>query len=140
MQNYCSLLEKVVIWQIAMEMKTKGQIEARISEAIIKFEKKYMGRGPMEAKTYIIKDMIFVRLKGVLTPAEEQLSKTAEGAELIKKTRMQLLESARVLLENMIADITACQVKSMHTDISTKTGERVIIFTLEDQNLENKFT
>ena len=140
MQNYCSLLEKVVIWQIAMEMKTKGQIEARISEAIIKFEKEYMGRGPMEAKTYIIKDMIFVRLKGVLTLAEEQLSKTAEGAELIKKTRMQLLESARVLLENMIADITACQVKSMHTDISTKTGERIIIFTLKDQNLENEFT
>lgn len=130
----------MVIWQIAMEMKTKGQIEARISEAIIKFEKEYMGRGPMEAKTYIIKDMIFVRLKGVLTLAEEQLSKTAEGAELIKKTRMQLLESARVLLENMIADITACQVKSMHTDISTKTGERIIIFTLKDQNLENEFT
>jgi len=46
--------------------RTKGQVEAQISEAIIKFEKEYMGRGPMEAKTYIIKDMVFVRLKGVL--------------------------------------------------------------------------
>ena len=117
---------------------TKGQIEAAVSEAIIKFEKEYMGRGPMETKTYIIKDMVFVRLKGVLTPVEEQLARTSEGAELIKKTRMQLLEGARVLLENIISDITACQVKSLHTDISTKTGERVIIFTL-DQNLENRF-
>jgi len=117
---------------------TKGQIEARISEAIIKFEKEYMGRGPMETKTYIIKDVVFIRLKGVLTPAEEQLSKTAEGADLIKKTRVQLLEGARLLLENIISDITACQIKSLHTDISTKTGERVIIFTL-DQNLEDKF-
>ncbi len=117
---------------------TKGQIEAQISEAIIKFEKEYMGRGPTETKTYIIKDMVFVRLKGVLTPAEEQLAKTAEGAELIKKTRVRLLEGARILLENIISDVTGCQVKSLHTDISTKTGERIIIFTL-DQNLEDKF-
>ena len=119
-------------------IKTKGQIEASIGEAIIKFEKEYMGRGPQETKTYILKDMVFVRLKGVLTPAEEQLSKTSEGAALVKRTRMELLEGARVLLENMIADITFCQVKSMHTDISTVTGERIIVFTLE-QDLESRF-
>ena len=118
--------------------QTKGQIESQISEAIIKFEKEYMGRGPMETKTYIIKDMIFIRLKGVLTPAEEQLAKTTDGSELIKKTRIQLLEGARLLLENIISDITGYQVKSLHTDISTKTGERIIIFILY-KNLEDKF-
>jgi len=117
--------------------QTKGQIESQISEAIIQFEKEYMGRGPMETKTYIIKDMIFIRLKGVLTPAEEQLAKTADGSELIKKIRIKLLEGARLLLENIISDLTGYQVKSLHTDISTKTGERIIIFTLE-QNLEEK--
>jgi len=117
--------------------QTKGQIESQISEAIIKFEKEYMGRGPMETKTYIIKDMIFIRLKGVLTPAEEQLAKTADGSELIKKIRIKLLEGARLLLENIISDLTGYQVKSLHTDISTKTGERIIIFILE-QNLEEK--
>ncbi|MGR3218819.1 MAG: DUF2294 domain-containing protein [Candidatus Anammoxibacter sp.] len=117
---------------------TKGQIEAQISEAIIKFEKEYMGRGPIETKTYIINDMVFLRLKGVLTPAEEQLSKTAAGADLIKKTRVQLLEGARILLDKLISDITHCQIKSLHSDISTKTGERVIIFTL-DENLEDRF-
>ncbi len=117
---------------------TKGQIEAQISEAIIKFEKEYMGRGPVETKTYIIKDIVFVRLKGVLTPAEEQLAKTVEGANLIKRTRVQLLESARFFLENIILDITACTVKSLHSDISVKTGERIIIFTL-DKNLEDNF-
>ncbi|MCX7927626.1 MAG: DUF2294 domain-containing protein [Candidatus Omnitrophica bacterium] len=121
-----------------MERKTKGQVEAQISEAIIRFEREYMGRGPSEIKTFIIKDIVFVRLKGVLTPAEEQLAKTPQGADLIKRTRMQLLEGARVLLEKTIADITACQVQSLHTDISTKTGERVIVFTL-DKNLEERF-
>ena len=119
-------------------METIGQIEAKISEAIIKFEKEYMGRGPMETKTYIIKDMIFVRLKGVLTPAEEQLAKTVEGSDLIKKTRLQLLEGARSLLENIILNITNCNIKSLHSDISSKTGERIIVFTL-NQNLEKKY-
>jgi len=121
-----------------MAEMTKGQIEAQISEAIIKFEKEYMGRGPTEAKTYIIRDMVLVRLKGVLTPAEEQLAKSPEGADLIKRTRVELLEGARILLEKMVSDITSCEVRSLHTDISTKTGERVVIFTL-DRNLENRF-
>src|SRR3990167_9411695 len=92
-----------------MTPMTKGQVESRISEAIIKFEKDYMGRGPTETRTYIIKDMVLVRLKGVLTPAEEQLAKTAEGADLIKKTRVSLLDAARHLLENIVVNITGCQ-------------------------------
>ena len=122
-----------------MEKKTKGQIEAKVSDEITKFEREYMGRGPQEARTYIIKDMIFIRLTGVLTPSEVQLSKTPEGAELIKKIRMQLIEGAKFLLEKLIFDITTCHVKSLHTDISTRTGERIIIFTLEE-NCENKLT
>lgn len=114
--------------------KTKGQIEAEISEAIIKFEKEYMGRGPEETKTYIIDDMVLVRLQGVLTPAEKQLAKTDEdtkGRALIKQVRIELLERARMLLETIIQDTTGKRVKSLHTDISTSTGERVIIFTLD---------
>ncbi|KJJ83372.1 hypothetical protein OMAG_002762 [Candidatus Omnitrophus magneticus] len=117
---------------------TKGQAESLISEFIIKFEKEYIGRGPTTTKTYIIKDMVLVRLKGVLTAGEEQLAKSPEGADLIKKIRARLLEEGRALLEDMISKITGCQVLSLHTDISTKIGERVIIFIL-DKNLEELF-
>ena len=114
--------------------KTKGQIEAEVSEAIIKFEKEYMGRGPLETKSYIIGDMLLVRLKGVLTQAEHQLAASNEGSrgrELIKQVRIELLERGRPLLEKAILAITKQQVRSLHTDISTSTGERVILFTLE---------
>ena len=114
-------------------MKTKGQIEAEISEAIIKFEREYMGRGPEEARTHIIDDLIVVRLRGVLTPAEKQLAKngsSGQGCTLIKQVRMELLEKARPLLEVLIHDITGQNVKSLHTDISTVTGERIIVFSL----------
>lgn len=114
--------------------KTKGQVEAEISEAIIKFEKEYMGRGPDETKTYLIEDMVLVRLRGVLTPAEKQLAKTDDnlkGRALIKQVRIELLEKVRVLLENILQDVLGKKVVTMHTDISTITGERIIIFVLE---------
>jgi uncharacterized protein YbcI len=114
--------------------KSKGQIEADISEALIKFEKEYMGRGPEETRTYIIGDMIIIRLRRVLTPAEQQLAEASDettGRRLIKRVRTELLEKARPLLEQIIMDLTGKRVKSLHTDISTVTGERVIIFILE---------
>ena len=109
--------------------KSKGQIEADISEALIKFEKEYMGRGPEETKTHIIGDMVVIRLRRVLTPAEQQLGNTSHdtrGRTLIKQVRTELLERARPLLEQIMKDLTGRAVKSLHTDISTVTGERVI--------------
>ncbi len=114
--------------------KTKGQIEADICEAVIKFEKEYMGRGPLETKAYIIDDMVLVRLKNVLTPAELKLSSVTDrkdGRELIKRIRITLIEQGRPLLESAVESILGIKIMSLHTDISTMTGERVIIFTLE---------
>jgi uncharacterized protein YbcI len=119
--------------------KSKGQMEAEISNSLIQFEKDYMGRGPKESRTYIIDDLILIRLKGVLTPAEQQLAKNTSGADLIKKVRANLLEQARIFLTETIEKITGVPVISLHTDVSTRTGERVIIFTLQE-HLEKKLS
>lgn len=113
--------------------KTKGQLEAEICDAVIKFEKDYMGRGPLETKAYIIDDIVLVRLKSVLTLAEIKLAEAPDrkdGRELIKRIRITLLEQGRPLLEAAVEEIVGVKVKSLHTDISTVTGERVIIFSL----------
>ena len=116
-------------------MKTKGEIEAEISRAIVQFEIDYMGRGPKETRAYIVEDMVVVRLKGVLTPAEEQLTKTMDGKELVKKMRATLIDKARPLLYRVVGEITGVKILDLHTDISTESGERVFVFTLES-NLE----
>lgn len=117
-----------------MQKKSRGMLEAEISNELVKFEKEYMGRGPLETRTYIIEDMVIVRLTKVLTRSEEQLTRTDEGRALIKKVRSTLLEEAGHLLDAIISDIIGCNVVSMHTDVSTKTGERIIIFIL-DRNI-----
>jgi uncharacterized protein YbcI len=111
-------------------MKTKGEIEAEISQAIVQFEIDYMGRGPKESRAYVIEDMVLVRLKGVLTPAEEQLTKTSDGSDLVKKMRSTLIEKARPLLDQVVGNITGTKIIDLHTDISTSSGERVFVFTL----------
>ncbi|MCZ6818309.1 MAG: DUF2294 domain-containing protein [Calditrichaeota bacterium] len=118
--------------------KTKGQLESEISVAITLFEKEHLGRGPKESRTFIIQDMVLIRLKGVLTPAEEKLAKDEGGPQLIKQVRMRLIESSRSLLVKIIEDMTGAKITTVHTDISTRTGERVFIFGL-DRNLENEF-
>lgn len=118
-----------------MKNKTKGQLEAQISEAVIKFEKEFMGRGPLETKAYIIDDMVLVRLKNVLTQAELRLADNVnrqDGRELIKRIRITLLEQGRPLLESAIEKIIGAKIISLHTDISTVTGERVILFSLAE--------
>lgn len=120
-----------------MTGKTKGQVEAEISQAVVKFELEYMGRGPSDVRTYLLWDMVLVRLKGILTPAERQLVKV-EGVELIKQVRAKLLETGRSVLKQGVEEITGLSVVSIHSDLSTTTGERVILFVMSE-NVEEKF-
>jgi uncharacterized protein YbcI len=111
-------------------------MEHQISDAVTNFEKEYMGRGPLETQTFIVENMIVIRLKGVLTKAEMQLANTENnerGRKLIKEMRIELIEKGRPLLDAVIESITGQKVISLHTDISTTTGERVILFTLEKE-------
>jgi uncharacterized protein YbcI len=120
------------------QTKTRGEMEAEFSRAMIKFEKEYLGRGPLEARTFFVDDMILVRLRGVLTLAEQKLVQDREGQRLVKETRRQLFETLRVNLESIVAEITGCQLISLHSDLSTRTGERIIVFTLAE-NIEDNF-
>jgi uncharacterized protein YbcI len=115
-------------------MKTQGEIEAAVCEGISRFEQGYMGRGPKDIHTYLIGDLLVVRLKGVLTVAEQQLvaSLPAEkGRDLLKQVRVHLVETARPVMESMIQDVTGVKVVSLHHDISTVTREEVVLFTLD---------
>ena len=118
--------------------KTLGQIEAELTKAIVRFEKEYLGRGPKDARTYIIADMIFIRLQGILTPAEQKLAESKDGRTLVKETRRQLFESSKPLIEGMVQEITGANLISLHTDMSSQTGERIVVL-VTDANLEAQF-
>ena len=116
-----------------MPSANKTPAEKEISQAIIRFEKEFMGRGPLNARTYIIDDLVVVRLKNVLTPAELKLAgadSNDRSRQLIKTVRQELIEQGRPMLDAAIKGILGIEVVSLHTDISARTGERIIVFTL----------
>ncbi len=119
-------------------MKSQGEVEAAICAGISRFEQEYMGRGPKDIRTHLIGDLLLVRLQGVLTAAEQQLVKTLpaeKGRDLLKQVRTHLIETARPLMVAMIQEITGIKVLSLHHDISTVTGEEVVLFTLAESPL-----
>ena len=92
-----------------------------------------MGRGLKEIHTHRIGDLLVIRLQRVLTAAEQHLVKTLpaeKGRDLLKQVRTQLMETAQPIMEAMVQEITGVRVLSMHHDISTVTGEKVVLFTL----------
>lgn len=116
-------------------MKTQGEIEAAICEGISRFEQEHMGRGPKDIRAHLFDDLVLVRLEGVLTAAEQHLVKSLpaeKGRDLLKEVRTHLVETARPLMEAMVEGITGVKVLSLHHDISTVTGEEVVLFTLAE--------
>ena len=119
-------------------MRTQGEIEAAISEGIGRFEQEFMGRGPKDIHTYLIDALLVVHLQGVLTAAEQHLVRSLpgeKGRDLLKQVRIQLIETARPMMEAMVQEITGVKILSLHHDVSTVRGEEVVIFSLADSPL-----
>jgi uncharacterized protein YbcI len=115
---------------------SKGEVEVAVRNAVIKFEQEFMGRGPEDVRAFILKDVMLVRLKGVLTPAERQLAKTSEGVEMVRRLRQTLIAQGRERLCQQMDEITGAKITGLFTDIDTQLGERIIVLTL-DRDLES---
>ncbi len=122
-------------------MKTKGEIEAAVCARMVRFEQDYMGRGPKDIHAHLIDDLLVVRLIGVLTAAEQHLVQSLpaeKGRDLLKQVRTHLLETARPLMDAMIEEATGVKVRTLHHDISTITGEEVVLFTLHESPIHRE--
>jgi uncharacterized protein YbcI len=125
--------------RIRNERKSKALTEAEstaaICEGVYRFQEEYMGWRSEQIHAHFIKDLLVVRILGVLTQAERQLAKSLsseKGRDLIKQVRKQLLELARPMLESLVHEVADVKVLSMHHDISTVTGEEVVVFSLAE--------
>ena len=117
--------------------RRQSRLEAAISDEMMAFQHEFVGRGPDRIRTRIVEDLVVVRSFGVLTPAEKQLASNFEGRRLIKAMRQQVLEAGRSVLESIVQEHTGAEVVSVHSDISTKSGEWLDVFVL-DRSVEEE--
>ena len=116
-------------------MKSQGEIEAAVCDAVARFQQEFLGRGPRRVHAHLVENRLFVHLDGVLTSAEQQLirgegSDNGRGAELLKQLRSHLVVAGRHLLERLVEEAAGAAPVSVHHDISPTTGEEVIVLTL----------
>jgi len=117
--------------------RRQSKAEAAISDEVMAFQHEFMGRGPERIRTRIVEDLVIVRSFGVFTSAEKQLTTSHEGRRIIKAMRQQVLEVGRSVLESIVQKHTGAEVVSVHSDISTKSGEWLDVFVL-DRALEGE--
>jgi uncharacterized protein YbcI len=117
--------------------RRQSKAEAAISDEMMAFQHEFIGRGPERIRTRMVEDLVIVRSFGVFTSAEKQLANSFEGRRLIKALRQQVLEAGRPVLEGIVQKHTGAEVVSVHSDISTKSGEWMDVFVL-DRALEGE--
>jgi uncharacterized protein YbcI len=116
-------------------MKSQGEIEAAVCDAVSRFQQEFMGRGPRTIHAHLVENRLFVHLEGVLTAAEQRLmdgtgSGNGKGAELLKQLRSHLVLAGRQLLEQLVREAAGATPVTLHHDISPVTGEEVLVITL----------
>lgn len=121
-----------------VQFRTKGELEAALGNVVLKFEREYFGRGPKEISTYVVKDLVLVRQRGILTPAEEQVRNNPESVDLIQRLREALLKNNQEILRVAIQNLTQAQVVALYTDLSVEHSEKFMVFTF-NQDLEAGF-
>lgn len=112
---------------------TEGESEAAICASFIRFQQEYLGWHSEQIQAHFIKSTLIIRVRGGLTPAERHLAKVSsptKGRDLIKEIRQQLLELGRSMLESIVYEVAGIKADSMFHDISTVTGEEVVVFGL----------
>ncbi len=113
---------------------TRSEAEARIAESLARLEHEFTGRATDDVVAHIIGDLLVARLRGGVAPAERHLvesSDRARGRALVKNAHFELVDRARPLIEATIHGLLSRRVVSLHTDISTTTGERILVASLE---------
>ena len=105
--------------------KSKGDLEAEISNALTHWEKSYLGRGSLSVKSDILRDMIIVTLRGILTPAEYSLCSDKDGLLSVKKHRNGLVESGLEDLKEIINNINHLD-KILHAIKLSKKMNKVV--------------
>ena len=93
-----------------------GDMLARLSDEMVRAKKQFFGKGPEQAKSYMLDDMLFVVMRGGLTRAEETMLRF--GRETMVRQFRQLFEDEMTeLLTGLVEQTTGRKVVNYQSQI-----------------------
>lgn len=108
--------------------KTKGELEAEVASATVKFQREQQGRGPTDARAHLVGELLLVRSTGIFTPTEAHLAASDEGRKLIKSARVELRSINHGEIEAIISDILQSPVIRSYYDLNVEAAEQVEVY------------
>ena len=74
-------------WSAGVDIEGRGDPRAPISNAMVALKKRFYGKGPERARTYLNDDYVFCAMEGGLTRNEETLVEAGEE-EAVRQYRL----------------------------------------------------
>jgi uncharacterized protein YbcI len=109
-----------------------GQLLAKLSTEMVRAQKKYFGKGPTQAKSYFVDDMLFIVMQGGLTTAEKTMMDFGED-DRVRDFRQTFENKMTERLCGMVEEVTGRKVLTYQSQILFDPDRVIEIFVFDDR-------
>jgi uncharacterized protein YbcI len=113
-------------------LETGGQLLARMSNEMVRAQKKYFGKGPTSAKSYMLDDLLIIVMRGGMTTAEHTMV-DFDQEDRVRSFRQTFENEMTERLTSMVEEITGRKVLTYQSQIMFHPELVVEMFVLDDQ-------
>ena len=106
---------------------------------MIQAQKKFFGKGPTSAKSYMVDDLLFIVMRGGFTTAEDTMLQFGQQ-DMVRSFRQLFENEMTTRLHSMIEDLTGRKVLTYQSQILFEPDVVVEIFLFESESEGGKGT
>jgi uncharacterized protein YbcI len=109
-----------------------GELLTRISNEMVRAQKKFFGKGPTSAKSYMLDDMLLIVMRGGFTTAEETMLEFGQQ-DLVRQFRQIFQNEMTDRLHKMVEELTGRKVLTYQSQILFEPNVAVEIFLFDSE-------
>jgi uncharacterized protein YbcI len=104
---------------------------SRLSNEMVRAQKQFFGKGPTQAKSYMVDDMLFIVMRGGLTTAEQTMLDFGRQ-DLVRQFRQLFEDEMTERLTSMVEEVTGRRVANYQSQIMFKPDVMVEMFVFDE--------
>ena len=111
------------------DIERRGDQRAQISNAMVALKKRFYGKGPERARSYVVDEYVFCAMEGGLTRNEEVLVEAGKE-DAVRQYRLLFQATMEKTTTTAIEEITGRKVIGYHSQITFNPTRAFEIFVL----------
>jgi len=117
-------------WSAGIDIDRRSDMRAAISNAMVALKKRFYGKGPERARTYLNDDYVFCAMEGGLTRNEQTLVEAGED-EAVRQYRLLFQKTMTHTTTAAIEQLTGRTVIGYHSQVTFRPTRSFEIFVLD---------